>query len=140
MHYHGEVVRAVRKAQRDERHDRDERYSAGLRLLLDGTRFWDLVTAYFEVVGEFGQCVKRRERKSILMQNEKLVLGVFKKQQTFWREHHDGFSTDEAGKCQYDPFKWVWDVKNYSVVREEVGNSCMNRGTQRDVSNYEEKL
>lgn len=73
MHYHSNVVCMVRKVQRDKGLDRYERYSAGVRLLLDGITFRDLATAYFEVVGEVERGAEKRKRKGVVMQNEKSV-------------------------------------------------------------------
>ncbi|KAF3036779.1 hypothetical protein E8E12_002597 [Didymella heteroderae] len=121
VRYHSDIVRKVRKVQKDKGLDRHERYSAGMRLLLDGITFRDLAKAYFEIVEEVEQSKEQRTRKDTVVETEKTVIDAAEKRGRFWKEHPDGFSMIKKGKKgNFLNGKWIQDDRlvKYAIVKE----------------------
>lgn len=79
IYYHSDIVQKVRRVQRSKGCSSCDRYSAGMRLLLDGITFRDLAKAYFEVAEEVEKNVRKRKRKDIVMEKEKAYFEVAEK-------------------------------------------------------------
>lgn len=79
INYHSDIVQKVRRVQKGKGCISRDRYSAGMRLLLDGITFRDLAKAYFEVAEEIEKNVRKRKRKGIVIEKEQAYFEVAEK-------------------------------------------------------------
>ncbi|KAJ4369279.1 hypothetical protein N0V86_009110 [Didymella sp. IMI 355093] len=124
MRYHSGVVRQVRRVQIDKGCGGRERYSAGVRLLLDGVTLRDLGKAYFAVVEEVEEGAARGEQRGVVvMENEGGVGEAAEKAEKageFWKKHPNGLPMiGRDGSGNFEKAKWVWNEKLGDFVLEK---------------------